>query len=384
MNKISIFSFFSGCGLLDLGFEDTGYDIVYVNEYFQPFIYAYKYSRLKMGYKKPIYGYSDNSIVNLLSQHEISILSNNINLERIKGNIVGFIGGPPCPDFSVGGRNRGKDGENGKLTETYIDLTCKLKPDFLLFENVKGLWNTKKHREFYEKVKTKLYDAGYVIMEKLVNAIEYGVPQDRDRIIMFAIQKHFLSNSNDINNFNWNIDKKFDKEEILQLNWPTINPFQTNISKPKDVPFELTVKYWFDKNSTYNHQNSQDQFKPKAGLPKFQSIPEGDVSKKSYKRLHRYRYSPTAAYGNNEVHLHPTEARRISVAEALAIQSVPACFELPLDMTLTNKFKTVGNGVPYLLSRGIANSIKVFINGLNPQFIRSKDDINSFQYYKCC
>ncbi len=42
-----------------------------------------------------------------------------------------------------------------------------------------------------------------------------------------------------------------------------------------------------------------------------------------YKRLHRWRYSPTACYGNNEVHLHPYKPRRISVAEALAIQSLP-------------------------------------------------------------
>ena len=76
-----------------------------------------------------------------------------------------------------------------------------------------------------------------------------------------------------------------------------------------------------------------------------QTIPEGDSNKKSYKRIHRWRYSPTVAYGNNEVHLHPYKERRLSVAEAMALQSLPKEFALPQSMTLTNCFKTIGNGV---------------------------------------
>ena len=95
-----------------------------------------------------------------------------------------------------------------------------------------------------------------------------------------------------------------------------------------------------------------------------QIIQEGDVRKKCYKRLHRWRYSPTAAYGNNEVHLHPYKIRRLSVAEALAIQSLPKEFCLPPEMTLTDKFKTIGNGVPYLAAKGIAETIKGYLEAL--------------------
>ena len=102
------------------------------------------------------------------------------------------------------------------------------------------------------------------------------------------------------------------------------------------------------------------------GLAKFESVLEGDDSRKSYKRLHRFRYSPTACYGNNEVHLHPTLARRISVAEALAIQSLPAAFTLPEKMSLSAMFKTVGNGVPYLAARGLARSISDFVTNVLP------------------
>lgn len=88
---------------------------------------------------------------------------------------------------------------------------------------------------------------------------------------------------------------------------------------------------------------------------------EGDDSKKCYKRLHRWRYSPTAAYGNNEVHLHPYKAQRLSVAEALSIQSLPKEFVLPPDISLSAKFKTIGNGVPYLLAKGVAETIRDYL-----------------------
>ena len=110
-------------------------------------------------------------------------------------------------------------------------------------------------------------------------------------------------------------------------------------------------------------------FQPRAALARFKSIEEGDDLKKSFKRLHRWRYSPTAAYGNNEVHIHPYKPRRISVSEALAIQSLPQEFEIPINVSLTDSFKSIGNGVPFLLANCIAKSIYSYIkqkqNGIN-------------------
>lgn len=152
---------------------------------------------------------------------------------------------------------------------------------------------------------------------------------------------------------------KYTKQVVQNYNWPLVDKFiEDGVTvRPKGIPSELMVQHWFDKNNVTDHPNSKHCFVPRAGKAKFETVLEGDDSKKSYKRLHRWRYSPTAAYGNNEVHLHPYKARRITVAEALAIQSLPAKFELPSDMTLSNMFKTVGNGVPYLAIRGLAESI---------------------------
>jgi DNA (cytosine-5)-methyltransferase 1 len=97
-------------------------------------------------------------------------------------------------------------------------------------------------------------------------------------------------------------------------------------------------------------------------MARFESVEEGDDSKKSFKRLHRWRYSPTVCYGNNEVHLHPYKKRRISVAEALALQSLPKEFTFPDCMSLTNMFKAIGNGIPFLAAQALATSILDFLN----------------------
>lgn len=364
--KIEIFSFFSGSGFLDLGFENQGFSIGFVNEYHKPFMTAYKYSREVMSFEKPIYDYHLCDINNFLSDKRI-VLSEYLADTKRCGKIVGFIGGPPCPDFSIAGKNKGRDGENGKLSRSYIDLIIEQKPDFFLFENVKGLWKTAVHRAFYEELKADLHIAGYATTEHLANALEFGVPQDRDRILLFGVKSEHLHESifdKGLNlEFNWNSRKKYNLDFIKKTPWPQTTPFiEGNILEaPEGIINELTVEYWFRKNKVAEHPNALDYFTPRSGIGRMREIEEGDVSRKSYKRLHRWRYSPTVAYGNNEVHLHPYCIRRISVAEAMALQSLPADFVLPPDMNLSNKFKTVGNGVPFLLANGIAEAISDFI-----------------------
>lgn len=182
-----VFSFFSGAGFLDLGFEKAGYEIGYVNEVHKPFLDAYKHSRRKMGTPNPLHGHFEGDIENCLTGKEAKRLSGLINATKKDGRLVGFIGGPPCPDFSVGGKNRGQHGENGKLSKIYIDLICKQKPDFFVFENVKGLYRTARHRQFFDDLKRQLDEAGYSCTERLINTIEYGAPQDRERIILFGV-----------------------------------------------------------------------------------------------------------------------------------------------------------------------------------------------------
>lgn len=368
--KYKIYSFFSGIGFLDLGFENEKYDIALVNEFNSNFLDAYKFARKQLRYKNPQHGYYNCDINDFLKEPLSTQLAEKITKDK-NDSLVGFIGGPPCPDFSIAGKNNGIGGEHGKLTTSYQLMILNHHPDFFVFENVKGLWNTKKHREEYDKLKTSFEADGYVLIDKLINSIEYGVPQDRERIILIGIRSEIFTTrrlNQDIlkNSFEWGNKSKYSLENIKNIKWPDCEQFEENSVKiqPKEVILELTIEYWFRKNNVYNHSNSNDYFTPKS-INKFNTIAEGDVSKKCFKRLHRWRYSPTVAYGNNEVHLHPYKSRRLSVAEALALQSLPSAFEVLPNLTLSDKFKTIGNGVPYLVSKAIAHSIKIFFNSID-------------------
>lgn len=355
---MKIFSFFSGSGFLDLGFEMSGFSIELVNEFSSAFIGAYKYSREKMGLTKPRYGYSNTDINDYLGDLSAELKSQ-VSKSKADGSFVGFIGGPPCPDFSVAGKQKGRHGDNGKLSLSYVQLIIEQQPDFFLFENVKGLWRTAKHRAYYEELKEMLLPY-YSMTERLTNSLEFGVPQDRDRILLFGVHKKY---GKDIDDFDWSKYMKYNLSDIKGMSWPTSESFAIDNQKscPDDIPRELTVQYWFDKNNVEHHPNGGESFIPRNGITKMLTVDEGDDSKKSYKRIHRWRYSPTVCYGNNEVHLHPYKARRLTVAEALALQSLPPNFALPPEMSLTDKFKTIGNGVPFLLAEGIAKTIKDFL-----------------------
>lgn len=349
----SIISFFTGAGFLDLGFEHAGFRVDMVNEYSKDFLEGYRHSRRVLGSPPPAYGHHLGSIEEFEGGQYRDVLDRVVADSRAYGRKVGFIGGPPCPDFSIAGKNAGAEGDNGRLTSTYFGLIESARPDFFVFENVEGLWRTKVHRQFYDAMKERMAACGYTLHDRLINALCYGVGQDRSRIFLVGV----LNGSSSLG-FPWEQNMPYG-EDILRRRWPGQEAFEEDSVKPfpddADFPRELTVGHWFERNGVDLHPNAAMSFKPLSD--KFKEIPEGATAKKSFKRLHRWRYSPTAAYGNNEVHLHPWEPRRISVAEALAIQSLPPEFELPEDMTLSTCFKTIGNGVPYLAALGLAKSV---------------------------
>ena len=289
--KLVIFSFFSGSGFLDLGFENNGFQIDLVNEFQPAFLKAYQYSRAQMGLRKPEYGYFNIDINDFLGVRK-NELQEYISKARENGTLVGFIGGPPCPDFSVAGKNKGRDGDNGKLSQSYTNLIVEMRPDFFLFENVKGLWRTARHRAFFEELKGKLHENGYATTERLTNSLEYGAPQDRDRILMFGVHRNVLG-SIDITSFDWKKYHRFTLDEIKAMNWPETDTFHADVitAMPKGIAEELTVQYWFDKNDVEHHPNAHDYFTPRGGLTRMESIDEGDVSKKSYEGGKEYTRS---------------------------------------------------------------------------------------------
>lgn len=360
--KIPIISFFTGAGFLDLGFELEGFEGVWHNEFNSHFIDGFQY-----GMSKAL-----NRNFKIEYNGSISDADSNLIVKKAFGgkvgspDLFGVIGGPPCPDFSVGGKNKGHFGDNGRLSEVYVERILEISPTFFVFENVKGLYKTAKHRSFLDRLINKLEQVGgYRIDHRLLNALEFGVPQDRERVFIIGFKNDWLKKREvkiDIGQRNW-YPWPEDSRYVGAKNkydWPEVSPFGSNIPKPRNIPKELMV--WSvleNQEELLKMPNGSDFFKPYS--EKFYQIMEGDTSRKSFKRLHRWRFSPTAAYGNNEVHLHPVLPRRLSVREAMRIQSAPDHYELPAEMPLSHKFKTIGNAVPVNMARALAISLKSFL-----------------------
>jgi DNA (cytosine-5)-methyltransferase 1 len=357
--KIKVLSFFTGGGLLDIGFEKAGFDIVWGNEFnpqFAEFFHAgYSSWRISENLEPVDHYIETKSIENLRT---IDILS-----RAFPGTVpdfFGMIGGPPCPDFSNGGLHRGSEGDRGKLSRTFIDLVCELKPTFFVMENVSGLLNIKKHRAYLSELENKLIKFGYCIEKKVLNALEFGVPQHRERLFLVGIQKQILQTifnhdftENNESWFPWP-SPKFELAST-KYEWPRITPFGSVPDKPSQVPDELCIMSCLVPHEQISCiANASNYFNSYSN--KFYEIDEGDTRRKSFKRLHRYRYSPTACYGNNEVHLHPFEPRRLSLREVMRIQGLPEGYALPEDCSLTSSFKMISNGVPVPLAYNVAKS----------------------------
>ena len=371
LSSFPILSFFSGAGFLDLGFLKAGFEIAWHNECHKPFVRAYETGIKAAGYN------SGNCKIQSTARIE------NLNPARILLHAFpnkepcdfGIIGGPPCPDFSVAGKNQGRKGKSGGLTRNYVTKIIGLRPSFFLLENVAGLLETKKHRDFLFGMIKRLNKNSYAVDVKILNALAYGVPQHRRRVFVIGFARKWLRKmrpddfrkfvdasekiaSIDISERRNRAAVEADLSGLHWFSWPRAREIDAIVSRSKKCPEKLSVGWHF--KGINGHENAMDRFRPKS--PKFTRIDEGDVSRKSFKRLSRQSFSPNAAYGNNEVHLHPTEPRRISVAEALFLQSVPPEYFLPAEMTLSDKFKAVGNGVPVKMAEQIAASVLSFLN----------------------
>ena len=362
---IPLLSFFTGGGFFDLGFKQAGFSVCWTNENCPAFVTGYEHGM-------------SSWLSSLGKQSKVAAIANTESIcdltpravlrEAFAGprpKFFGVIGGPPCPDFSNGGTHAGGNGSNGVLTSVFTDLICDLHPTFFVIENVSGLYRFRKHRAFLELKIAQLRERGYAVDYRVLNALELGVPQDRERLFVVGIKKAIAQSAaegelvaDEEGWFHW---PKIDAYAGAKaLTWPDTAPFGERPSKPKGIPLELTVyPALFGSGDPEKLPNGYEFFNPHSS--RFNTIPKGSSGPKSFKRLHRYRYSPTAWYGNQEVHLHPWKARRLSVREALRIQSVPDDYELPEDMSLSAKFKLVCNGVPCLMAFHLATALKLFL-----------------------
>ena len=358
--RIPIISLFSGGGFMDMGFINAGFDVVFANEYDK--VFAGLHDEGITSWAK---GHKKKSCL-ITSTNSLSDLSPDYILSKAfpKGvpDLWGIVGGPPCQDFTMNGKGEGFKGKRGKMTHVFFERIMKMKPAFFVMENVVGLLMRKEPKRILDTLLVKLISDSYYLDRETLNALDYGVPQYRKRVFVVGLRKDmFLVQSNqdstigDIRSFVFSWPKARYFNATIRYNWPDMVPFgKEGVLKPKGVPIALCVEKCV--NGAEDLPNGNEYFAFAKDSESRKEIYEGDTKRRSFKRLHRYRYSPTTCFGNNEVFLHPYKNRRLTVREALRIQSVDDKYVWGPERQ-SAKFKIIGNGVPVLLAEAVAKEL---------------------------
>ncbi|PSR55793.1 DNA (cytosine-5-)-methyltransferase [Adhaeribacter arboris] len=366
--KLPVISFFTGGGFMDMGFLDAGFNIVWTNEL--DIIFADLYASGITSWKKSkgIDGNFKISNTNSIKDiHPETIIKEAFNGK--KPSCFGVIGGPPCQDFSLNGNLDGFKGDKGSLTDAFLYKIIELQPAFFVMENVTGLLKVKKSAKHFLEL-LEVMKEQFLIDFAILNSIDFGVPQFRERVFVIGINKYKF----DINRINIGIDgrwfpfpvNKIYSNSSTKYKWPDPISFGSNVEAPKNIPLELCVQSCLISPEQENNiANSSEFFNILIHLDRLDKIKEGETNRPSFKRLHRYKYSPTTCYGNNEVHLHPFLNRRLSVRESLRIQGVEDSYILPAKLSLTKKFKMIGNGVPVPLAKAVGKSLSDFLESIS-------------------
>ena len=295
-----------------------------------------------------------------------------------------IVGGPPCQGFSMANRQRLIDDPRNKLYKSYVKVVSIVKPKFFVMENVKGM------KSVASQVIEDFQKIGYSVSCRVLNAKDFGVPQNRERLIYIGnrlgknndeifdkienqsikIGKYVLSDAiNDLKPL-----KASRKKNATELDSKTsgkkidnkfingyMNEYVSFINQGKDFPlvFNHKARYNNDRDiEIYGRLNQGDR----SDDPKIADIMpysrRNDIFKDKYFKLEENKICKTITAHMKfdcNMYIHPTQARGLTPREAARVQSYPDDFFFLGSFTKT--YQQIGNSVPPLMAKAIGEEI---------------------------
>lgn len=400
MNKIKTIDLFAGCGGLMDGFEQSGkYETLAAVEWEKaPCRNLEKRLNSKWNYKdsdKRVLRFDIQRTDELFNGWDDSEYGKSEGLNKLIGDnkLDLIIGGPPCQAYSIAGRVRDEHGMKNDyrnyLFESYLKVVNKYKPKAFVFENVPGILSAQPgDRPIIEIIKESFQKTGYLVLDDLKNAIidftEYGVPQNRKRIIILGLS----------------IDE-YGTEKAKQM----LKDFYENVLPSKKCPKrtawdaigDLPKLYPLGHDEKYNGKrishslpepfvdNHIARWQSDRDIEVFKLL-EKDIENKEFKYLstqslkelytkvtghksnvHKYHVIqkdlpsnliPAHLYKDGLRHIHPesSQARSITVREAARLQTFAD--DYLFEGSNVELFKMIGNAVPPQFSKCLALAIK--------------------------
>lgn len=389
-NKFTFVDLFAGAGGFAEGFYQENFHALshiefdkYACDTLRSRMEFYNYKNKEIENIQPT-DMTDKNIINILDEH---IEANDIDV---------IIGGPPCQSFSSHGKAKDKcsmqNDPRNYLYESYMKILNHYKPKLFVFENVEGILSTKiKGNILIDKIFSDMKQ-NYNILENknelVLNAINFGIPQDRKRVIIIGVRKNVNINVkdiyNDLNQLKTTLKKTTvndaisDLPELLPGDGKEIIKFSSlrnnnyiNQLRHKDNKFlhnhvarthneldQARYKYMSENKCTLKElyiQKPKLAHKPKRKFNNSYVVQNFEQpSKTIIAHLHKD--------GNQFIHPDYKQQRTFTAREAARIQSFPDNFVFPCSRT--QQFKQIGNAVPPLMAKHIAKILKKYLNQL--------------------
>lgn len=391
MNKNStkpkVVSLFAGCGGLDLGFINQGFEVIWANDIFPDAVATYKIN---------------------IGNHIVLGDITKISSSEIPDSFDVLLGGFPCQGFSIANTKRSMKDERNYLYKEMLRIIKDKQPKIFVAENVKGLLSMQQGKVI-QMIVNDFRELGYEVDYKLVNSADYGVPQQRERVIIIGNRLGFkngfpepthgkdkkphvtvaetvghldklwisynpqeydgelihnhIARTNVQDTF-WGRKHKVNQHEICDYlkSWRNKKGISTK-KVDEHFGYKHTAGHWFRKdNNSGSIPNPDDWWKLKKLLgfdDKFdKQVTELELKEIKFEQSLRInnwdRPSDTITATGPEIH--PNKKRRMSVRECALIQTFPNDFKFV--GSLGNMYKQIGNAVPVLLAENIAKYVK--------------------------
>lgn len=329
-----IIDLFCGCGGLSRGFELAGFNVSLAIDMWEDAIKTYNYNHKKtVGLCKDIRMLDNNFLDNYKQKH----------------HTVGIIGGPPCQGYSTVGKRDINDDRNYLYLE-YCRVVEDIQPEFFILENVKGLL-TLNEGVFRDDIINRFKKIGYKVVYKVLNAADFGVPQNRQRVFFVGIK---------------NKEFQFPKEKKNKVSTiEAIGDLENCIDKYLIAPQTKYQKVMRKDNNELNNNEKTNHSTQTVNIIK--KIPDGGKIKdldreywnvrkynKAFQRMNSKLPSNTIDTGHRN-YFHYKENRIPTVRESARIQSFSDDFIFL--GSKTSQYKQVGNAVPPLLAYELAKEI---------------------------
>lgn len=413
MKKIKYLDLFAGCGGLSDGFLQTGlYEEVAAVEWLKPQVNTLR-NRLQ---KKWGVSNVERSVLHFDIQREEELFhgwendeefGDGVGLDKLveeAGGIDIVIGGPPCQAYSIAGRVRDENGMandyRNYLFEHYLNVVSRYQPKLFVFENVPGMLSAKPGSgDVYvtDLVRSGFDSIGYKIIDNLkeavVNASDFGVPQNRKRVIIIGIRKdiHSIENKHQevLQNFynsylnNLKVEKVQTVEDAIN-DLQKFQPVQSDLKKK--IAYEAIESSGLELNwhtPRYHSERDKGIFKMLAkdiedgtnlytNSKEISKLYEEKIGSKS--PIHRYhvlrRNQPSTTIiahlhkdGNRFIHYDSAQSRTLTPREAARLQSFDDDFEFLGARGAV--YQMIGNAVPPLLAKKIALAVRDVMEEVN-------------------